>query len=142
VKPNLQPTIYNNYEAKISAFDLRFYQLHISYRTKSLIEWELAGWFRVINTNENLPEIKIHISVGCLILTCCFYKGLAETMKMNVNLDTMNFLYVYAGYQYHDIPNIQMDSGCLILCHSATSGKLSLWLTNYIILKELLYSSL
>jgi hypothetical protein len=32
VKPNLQPTIYNNYEAKISAFDLRFYQLHISYK--------------------------------------------------------------------------------------------------------------
>ena len=61
----------------------------------------------VINTNENLPEIKIHnFSAGLPIPYMLFTKGLAETMKMNVNPDTMNFLYVYAGYQYHDIPNV------------------------------------
>jgi hypothetical protein len=35
---------------------------------------------------------------------------------MNVNPDTMNFLYVYAGYQYHQIQIlILMDSGCFFM---------------------------
>jgi hypothetical protein len=47
----------------------------------------------VINTNENIPEVKIHnFSVGMPIPYMLFTKGLAETMKMNVNPDTMNFI--------------------------------------------------
>jgi hypothetical protein len=46
----------------------------------------------VINTNENIPEVKIHnFSVGMPIPYMLFTKGFAETMKMNVNPDTMNF---------------------------------------------------
>jgi hypothetical protein len=45
----------------------------------------------VINTNENI-EVKIHnFSVGMPIPYMLFTKGFAETMKMNVNPDTMNF---------------------------------------------------
>jgi hypothetical protein len=49
----------------------------------------------VINTNENIPEVKIHnFSAGMPIPYMLFTKGLAETMKMNVNPDTMNF-FIY-----------------------------------------------
>ena len=36
-------------------------------------------------------------------------KGLKETMKMNVNPDTMNFLYLYTGYQFHQIPKLDTN---------------------------------
>jgi hypothetical protein len=46
-----------------------------------------------------------------------FTKGLAETMKMNVNPDTMNFYIRIQGYQYHQILNGDTNGfGCLILC--------------------------
>ncbi|WP_339657099.1 TonB-dependent receptor [Flavobacterium frigidarium] len=105
--PNLQPTIYNNYEVKISAFDYAFISYNISSAKNQVINRVSLQDDLVINTNENLPEIKIHnFSAGLPIPYMLFTKGLAETMKMNVNPDTMNFLYVYAGYQYHDIPNV------------------------------------
>ncbi len=105
--PNLQPTIYNNYEVKLSAFDYAFVSYNISSAKNQVINRVGLENNLVVNTNENLPEIKIHnFSVGMPIPYMLFTKGLAETMKMNVNPDTMNFLYVYAGYQYHQIPEV------------------------------------
>ncbi|NRT11013.1 TonB-dependent receptor domain-containing protein [Flavobacterium sp. 14A] len=105
--PNLQPTIYNNYEAKISAFDYAFISYSISSAKNQVINRVSLQDDVVINTNENLEAIKIHnFSMGMPIPYMLFTKGLAETMKMNVNPDTMNFLYVYAGYQYHEIPKV------------------------------------
>jgi hypothetical protein len=50
----------------------------------------------VINTNENIPEVKIHnFSVGMPIPYMLFTKGFAENYEMNVNPDTMNFIRVY-----------------------------------------------
>jgi hypothetical protein len=59
----------------------------------------------VINTNEIYQKLRTNFSAGLPIHTCCL-QGLAETMKMNVNPDTMNFFYMSTGYQYHDIPNV------------------------------------
>jgi hypothetical protein len=50
---------------------------------------------------------KIHsFSVGMPIPICVVYEGLKETIKWML---TMNFLYVYAGYQYHQIPNVDTN---------------------------------
>ena len=105
--PNLQPTIFDNYEVKLSAFDYAFVSYNISAAKNQVITRVSLENDVVINSNENIPEIKIHnFSVGMPIPYMLFTKGLTETMKMNVNPDTMNFLYVYAGYQYHQIPNV------------------------------------
>ncbi|MEZ7503801.1 TonB-dependent receptor domain-containing protein [Flavobacterium sp. Arc2] len=108
--PNLQPTIFDNYEVKLSAYDYAFISYNISSAKNQVINRVSLENDLVINTNENIPEIKIHnFSVGMPIPYMLFTKGLAETMKMNVNPDTMNFLYVYAGYQYHQIPNVDTN---------------------------------
>jgi hypothetical protein len=61
----------------------------------------------VVNSNENVPEIKIHnFNVGLPIPYMLITKGLAETLKMNVNPDEMNFIFLYAAYQLHQIPLI------------------------------------
>ena len=108
--PNLQPTIFDNYEVKLSAFDYAFISYNISSAKNQVINRVTLNNDVVINTNENIPEVKIHnFSVGMPIPYMLFTKGLAETMKMNVNPDTMNFLYVYTGYQYHQIPNVDTN---------------------------------
>lgn len=108
--PNLQPTIFDNYEVKLSAFDYAFISYNISSAKNQVINRVTLDNDLVINTNENIPAVKIHnFSVGMPIPYMLFTKGLAETMKMNVNPDTMNFLYVYTGYQYHQIPNVDTN---------------------------------
>jgi hypothetical protein len=108
--PNLQPTIFDNYEVKISAYDYAFISYNISSAKNQVINRVTLNNDLVLNSNENIPEIKIHnFSVGMPIPYMLFTKGLAETMKMNVNPDTMNFLYVYAGYQYHQISNVDTN---------------------------------
>ncbi len=106
--PNLQPTIFDNYEVKLSAYDYAFIGYSVSSAKNQVIQRVNLNSNVVVNTNENVPEVKIHnFNIGMPIPYMLFTKGLAETMKMNVNPDEMNFLFVYAAYQLHQIPAIE-----------------------------------
>jgi hypothetical protein len=95
----------------LSAFDYAFISYNISSNKNQVINRVTLDADVVVNTNENIPEVKIHnFIVGIAIQYMLFTKGLDETLKINVNLDTMNFLYMYAGYQCHQIPNIDINS--------------------------------
>lgn len=106
--PNLQPTIYDNYEVKLSAYDYAFIGYSVSSAKNQVIQRVNLNSNVVNNTNENISELKVHnFNIGMPIPYMLFTKGLAETMKMNVNPDEMNFLFVYAAYQLHQIPSIE-----------------------------------
>ncbi|MCK8141828.1 TonB-dependent receptor [Flavobacterium sp. I-SCBP12n] len=108
--PNLQPTIFDNYEVKLSAFDYAFIGYNVSSAQNQVVNRVLLTNDVVINTNVNVPQIKVHnFNIGMPVPYMLFTKGLKETMKMNVNPDTMNFLYVYTAYQYHQIPDIKTN---------------------------------
>ncbi|WP_426092220.1 TonB-dependent receptor domain-containing protein [Flavobacterium sp. DSR3-2] len=108
--PNLQPTIFDNYEAKLSAFDYAFIGYNVSSAQNQVINRVLLTDNVVANTNINVPRIKIHnFNVGMPIPYMLFTEGLKETMKMNINPDKMNFLYVYTAYQFHQIPEIETN---------------------------------
>ena len=107
--PNLQPTIFDNYEVKLSAYDYAFIGYSVSSAKNQVIQRVNLNSNVVTNTNENIPELKVHnFNIGMPIPYMLFTKGLAETMKMNVNPDEMNFLFVYAAYQLHQIPAIEI----------------------------------
>lgn len=108
--PNLQPTIFDNYEAKLSAFDYAFIGYNVSSAQNQVINRVLLTDDVVVNTNVNVPQIKIHnFNVGMPIPYMLFTEGLKETLKMNINPDKMNFLYVYTAYQFHQIPEIKTN---------------------------------
>ncbi|MDD2675830.1 MAG: TonB-dependent receptor [Flavobacterium sp.] len=108
--PNLQPTIFDNYEAKLSAFDYAFIGYNVSSAQNQVINRVLLTDDVVVNTNVNVPQIKIHnFNVGMPIPYMLFTEGLKETLKMNINPDKMNFLYVYTAYQFHQIPEINTN---------------------------------
>jgi hypothetical protein len=79
--PNLQPTIFDNYEVKQVLMIMHLLVI-ILVRLRIKINRVTLNNDLVVNTNENIPEIKIHnFSVGMPIPYMLFTKGLAETMK-------------------------------------------------------------
>ena len=105
--PQLQPTIFDNFEVKVSAFDYAYIGYNLSMAKNQVINRVLENNDVVSNTTINVPELKIHnLSIGLPIPYMLFTKGLNETLKFDFNPDKINFLYVYTGYQMHQIPNL------------------------------------
>ncbi len=131
--PQLQPTIYNNFEAKISAIDYAFLSYNLSVGDNQVVQRILYENDRMINTNINVSQLRSHsINFGMPIPYMLFTKGLAETMKMNVNPDEMNFLYVFAGRQLHEIPNIKTKAFWYInLMSQVVLPQKVKWMTTY-----------
>jgi hypothetical protein len=59
---------------------------------------------------------------------------------MNVN-QTMNFLYVYAGYQYHQIPNVDTNGFWMFnfMSQIVLPKEIKFANYNYIIPKEIIF---
>ena len=105
--PQLQPTIFDNFEVKISAFDYAFIGYNLGLAKNQVINRVFEENNIASNTTINVPELKIHnFNLGMPIPYMLFTKGLKETMKFDFNPDKINFLYVYTGYQYHQIPDL------------------------------------
>lgn len=105
--PNLQPTIFNNYELKISAFDYAFIGYSVSSAKDQVAQIIRREGKNIFNEQINISEMKIHnFNVGLPVPFMIFSKPLSEIMKFDFNPDKINFMYLYAGYQKHDIANL------------------------------------
>lgn len=117
--PNLQPTIYDNFEVKISMFDYAFIGYNYSVAENQTVQVAEKNYFfpnqpfiggreaySVRNSFINVASMKIHnFNAGIPVPFMIFTKGLKETMKFNFNPDKINFMYLYAGYQLHQLPD-------------------------------------
>lgn len=105
--PDLQPTIFDNYEIKISAFDYAFIGYSVSSAHNQVAQIIRKDGKNLYNEQVNISSMKIHnFNVGLPIPFMIFSKPLSEIMKFNFNPDKINFMYVYAGYQKHEIDNL------------------------------------
>lgn len=105
--PNLQPTIFDNYEIKISAFDYAFIGYSVSSANNQVAQIIRKDGRKLFNQQMNISNMKIHnFNVGLPVPFQIFTKSIGEIMKFNFNPDKMNFMYIYAGYQKHEIDNL------------------------------------
>lgn len=105
--PNLQPTIFDNYEVKLSAFDYAFIGYSVSSATNQVAQIVRKNGNSLYNQQINISNMKIHnFNVGLPIPFMLFTKPLSEVMKFNFNPDKINFMYLYAGYQKHEINDL------------------------------------
>ena len=105
--PQLNPTVFDNFEIKIDAFTYAFLSYSISSAKNQIINRVLLDNNLVTNNTINIPEINIHhFGFAIPIPYMLFTKGLQETLKFDINPDTLNFLYIYLGYQKHQIPDL------------------------------------
>ncbi|SDJ73594.1 outer membrane beta-barrel family protein [Chryseobacterium jejuense] len=104
---NLQPTIFDNYELKISAFDYSFIGYSVSSASNQVAQIIRKDGRNLYNEQINISNMKIHnFNVGLPVPFQIFTKSIGEIMKSNFNPDKMNFMYIYAGYQKHEIDNL------------------------------------
>ncbi|ANF50943.1 TonB-dependent receptor [Chryseobacterium glaciei] len=105
--PNLQPTIFDNYELKISAFDYAFLGYSVSSAKNQVAQIIRKDGRKLYNEQINISSMRIHnVNIGLPIPFMVFSKPLSEIMKFNFNPDKINFMYLYAGYQKHEIDNL------------------------------------
>ena len=123
--PNLQPTIFDNYEVKVSMFDYAFIGYSASNAknqvmqlvTREKVTDPATGLENeyIRNRQENISEVTVHnFNVGLPIPLMIFSTPLKEIMNFNFNPDKINFIYVYAAYQKHVLPDID-TKGFLML---------------------------
>lgn len=105
--PNLQPTIFDNYEAKLSAVDYVFVGYNLSVAKNQVVQKISREGDVIFNSQDNVSQLKIHnFNVGFPIPFALFNTPLKELMKFNMNPDKLNFLYIYTAYQLHELPDI------------------------------------
>ena len=105
--PQLEPTIFDNYEIEISAFDYANIGYSVNTAKNQVVNRVLLNNNQASNVTLNVAEIQIHnFNVSLPLPYMLFTKGLTETMKMDFNPDKINFLYAYFGYQKHQIPGL------------------------------------
>ncbi|MFC6266928.1 TonB-dependent receptor domain-containing protein [Frigoriflavimonas asaccharolytica] len=105
--PNLQPTIFDNYEVKLSAFDYAFIGYNVTSNKNQVAQLVSRSGDVISNTQINIPEMQMHnFNVGLPIPLMLFTKPLSEIMKFEFNPDKINFVYLYASWQKQVIPNL------------------------------------
>ena len=114
---NLQPTIYDNIEARISAFDYVFLGYNLNLVDNNLIQKISRSGDEVSMINENISSARIHnFNIGFPIPFMIFTKSIKEIMgsMSRTNPDKVSFLYFFANYQLQRLPNIT-PNGLLFL---------------------------
>jgi hypothetical protein len=105
--PNLEPTIFDNYEFKISAFEYFFIGYSRSDANNQVMNRIITDGDGAASISENIPQITIHnFNLGLPVPYMLFTKGLKETLKFDFNPDEINFLYLYVGHQKHILPDV------------------------------------
>lgn len=111
--PNLDPTIYDTYEVRVSAFDYCFIGYSISDASNRVVGRILQNTTDrgALMTQLNVSSSKIYnFDFGLPLPYMLFSKGLKETMKFDFNPDEINFLYLYVGNQKHVFPDVDAKS--------------------------------
>ncbi|WP_210148316.1 outer membrane beta-barrel protein [Chryseobacterium scophthalmum] len=106
--PNLQPTIYDNAEIKISAFDYAYIGYNTSWVKNQIVQRASREGNFIKNEQVQVNSIRTHnFNFGMPIPFMLFTTPFSELMKFNVNPDKMNLLYVYTGYQFQEMPDVK-----------------------------------
>lgn len=109
--PNLQPTIFDNYEVKVSAFEYFFIGYSISDAKNKVVDRIISTPTGAASVSQNIPKFKVrNVNFGVPIPYMLFTKGLQETLKFNFNPDDINFMYIYVGNQKHLLQGIDAKS--------------------------------
>lgn len=109
--PDLQPTIFDNYEVRVSAFEYFFIGYSISDAKNKVVDRIISTSTGAASVSQNVPKFKIrNVNLGLPIPYMLFSKGLKETLKFNFNPDDINFMYIYVGNQKHHLEEIDSKS--------------------------------
>ncbi|MBV8325001.1 TonB-dependent receptor [Chryseobacterium sp.] len=110
--PDVQPTIYDNFEAKLSAFNYAFLSYNVSHVKDQVVMYIERDGYNLSQTNVNIHQLTQHtFNIGVPLPFLVFNKPFQDIVKFKYNPDKINFIYFYASYQFQDIKDIQNTKG-------------------------------
>ena len=105
--PYLDPTIYNNFEVQLSAFQYFTIGYSVTDARNAIITRIIATDNGAASITQNIESATFkNFNFGIPVPFMLFTKGLTETLKMDFNPDEINFMYLYAGHQKQEIPDL------------------------------------
>lgn len=105
--PNLNPTLFNNFEFKISAMEYFSIGYSLSNANNQVINRVVGTSNGIASRSENVPKVAIHnYNFGLPIPFMLFTKGLKKTLQFDFNPDEIDFLYAYISHQKYVIDGI------------------------------------
>ena len=108
--PYLQPTIYDNLEAELNAFDYMFIGYNTSWVNNQIVQKVSRDGNVIVSSQAQINQLRTHnFKVGFPLPFAVFSKSLKEIFASNPNPDKYNYLYFYLGYQLQDMPDIKSN---------------------------------
>ncbi|GEM53959.1 TonB-dependent receptor [Flavobacterium branchiophilum] len=105
--PNLDPTLFDNYEIKLSAME--YFNIGYSWTNaqNQVISRIVSSNSSAANVSQNLPKMSIHhFTFGFPVPFMIFTKGIKKMLEYNFNPDEINFIYLYLENQKHIIEGL------------------------------------
>jgi len=105
--PNLQPTIFDNFEIKLSALNYAFVGYNFTNAKNQVVQKVSRTGDVISQTSDNIDRMKTHnFNVGFPIPFAVFNTPFKEIMKMDMNPDKVSFIFLYGSYQLQQIDEI------------------------------------
>lgn len=103
---HIQPTLFHNIGAKISAFNYFFISYDLSLLKDEILNIMSRSGDVVVMGTQNLSSLKAHnIAMGLPLPLAIFTKPIKEIMQSNP--DKMSFLYFVGAYNFRDLPDMK-----------------------------------
>ena len=110
--PNLQPTIFDNFEVNLSAMNYAFIGYNMTVGKNQVVQQVYREGDKINQTSINVDQIKNHhFNIGLPIPLAIFNSPIKEVMKMDVNPDKVSFIFLYGSYQIQQIDEIINPKG-------------------------------
>lgn len=102
---HLQPTIYDNFQVKFSAFNYFFLNYSMTHNTNAVLDNAIRKGDQIAKVRENVPTSKSHnVTFGFPVPLDVFKTSFKKLLSSNP--DKMNFIYFVGSYQYNQFNNI------------------------------------
>ncbi|OJX30503.1 MAG: TonB-dependent receptor [Chryseobacterium sp. 36-9] len=110
--PNLQPTIFDNFEVKLSALNYAFIGYNFTNAKNQVVQIVERKGDVIIQTSDNLDRLKTHnFNIGFPIPLAIFNTPFKDIMKMDMNPDQVSFIFLYGSYQLQQMDQIINPKG-------------------------------
>ncbi|TDX84200.1 outer membrane beta-barrel protein [Epilithonimonas xixisoli] len=110
--PNLQPTIFDNFEVKLSALNYAFIGYNFTNAKNQVVQIVKREGDDILQTSDNLDRMKTHnFNIGFPIPLAIFNTPFKDIMKMDMNPDQVSFIFLYGSYQLQQIDQIINPKG-------------------------------
>lgn len=110
--PNLQPTIFDNFEIKLSALNYAFIGYNFTNAKNQVVQKVAREGDRILQTSDNLDRMKTHnFNIGFPVPLAIFNTPFKDIMKMDMNPDQVSFIFLYGSYQLQQIDAIVNPKG-------------------------------